>query len=386
VLRLTCGVYQVPPCLTYIFLILFFPPDDYLASNPTHNLGSLLLWAFRRAMLLFSQIFKQGRISLLFTLIIIGIAYSFTDGSCLKMRTHLGWSMVHAFCQISSAVLCLLFVEFMAELVVSEGLVATTRNVDDSNETQMCGTGLANTIFDEWDTHFSHTLQDFQLLNITNTTSESPDLIQSCRFDEQMYEWVSSTFSWLYHEAPFLKSTLSIFDLPSTIGSMHVEMCNVLCSDGTDCLYSNDFSKYQQLGRATILKYLCSMALYYVIFAVPLAGNVCGSWLHISLNYLRCQYDEGFSSLRMEHWKNFLRLHIDEEGDLEIFAVGLHRVPKRWKRDPDWDGGDDTATSKMPSWKWENPNKWIPWRHRKKFTPQMIDYTKILRKPKAKEG
>jgi len=192
-----------------------------------------------------------------------------------------------------------------------------------------------------------------------------------------MYEWVSSTFSWLYHEAPFLKSTLSIFDLPSTIGTMHVEMCNVLCSDGTDCLYSNDFLRYRQLGRGTILKYLCSMALYYVIFAVPLAGNVCGSWLHISLNYLRCQYDEGFSSLRMEHWKNFLRLHIDEEGDLEIFAVGLHRVPKRWRKDPDWNGADDTTTSKVPSWKMKNPSKWTPWRSRKKFTPQMIDYTKI---------
>jgi hypothetical protein len=25
------------------------------------------------------------------------------------------------------------------------------------------------------------------------------------------------------------------------------------------------------------------------------------------LNYLNCQYDAGFSSLRMEHWKNFVR-------------------------------------------------------------------------------
>jgi hypothetical protein len=25
------------------------------------------------------------------------------------------------------------------------------------------------------------------------------------------------------------------------------------------------------------------------------------------LNFLNCQFDAGFSSLRMEHWKNFLR-------------------------------------------------------------------------------
>ena len=151
--------------------------DDYLASNPTHHLGSVLLWVFRRVLLLFAQIFSQGRVSLLFTVILMGIAYTFTDSSNLKWRTHLAWSMLHALCQISSALICILFVEFMAEFVVSEGLVATAGNNDGVTTTQSCGTGLANTIYDEYTIHFSHTLEDFQLLNTTNSTDRPPDRV-----------------------------------------------------------------------------------------------------------------------------------------------------------------------------------------------------------------
>ena len=124
--------------------------------------------------------------------------------------------MAHALAHISSALACLLFVECMAEFVVSEGLVVT-QNVAGVTNTQSCGTGLATTIFDEYTTHFSHTLEDFQLLNATNSTSP-PDLLPSCRFDENMFEMAMRTLRWLYNEAPFLKTTLTVFDLPGVIG------------------------------------------------------------------------------------------------------------------------------------------------------------------------
>eukprot|EP00571_Detonula_confervacea_P006288 CAMPEP_0172319744 /NCGR_PEP_ID=MMETSP1058-20130122/38599_1 /TAXON_ID=83371 /ORGANISM="Detonula confervacea, Strain CCMP 353" /LENGTH=1060 /DNA_ID=CAMNT_0013034863 /DNA_START=643 /DNA_END=3825 /DNA_ORIENTATION=+ len=359
--------------------------DDYLRSNPTHHLGYLLLWVFRRVLLLFVQILATGRMSLLFTLIIMGIAYTFTDSSNFKWKTaHISWSMVHALAHISTSLICLLFVECMVEYVVSEGLVVT-QNVGRDSNSQSCGTGLATSIYDEYTLHFSHTLEDFQLLNATNST-DPPDLLPSCRFDESLYEMVSSTFRWLYHEAPFLKTTLAVFDLPGVIGSTHVEMCDILCAGGAaesepECTYANDFLKYQQLDRVTILKYLAAISLYFVIFAVPVAGTVFGTWIAITLNFLNCQYDEGFSSLRMEHWKNFLRMHIDENGDLEIFAIGLHRVPKKWRKDEMWQGDVISAgdVSTKPSWMWKNPSKWIPWRSRKKFEAQMIDYSKIKR-------
>mmetsp|Transcript_16000 Transcript_16000/g.29015 ORF Transcript_16000/g.29015 Transcript_16000/m.29015 type:complete len:405 (-) Transcript_16000:279-1493(-) len=355
--------------------------DDYLEFNPTHNLGYLLVWVSRRVLLLFAQIFVSGRMSLLFTLIIIAIAYTFTDSSNLKWRTHIGWSLAHAFAHISTALTCILFLECMAEFVVNEGLVVT-QNVGRAANTRSYGTGLATSIYDEYTIHFSHTLEDFQLLNTTNSTfRDPPDLFPSCRFDESLYEMVSGTFSWLYHEAPFLKTTLAVFDLPGIIGSTHVDMCDVLCSGGAECTYSNDFSRYQQLDRITILKYLAAISLYFVIFAVPVAGHIFGSWLAITLNFFKCQYDEGFSSLRIQHWKNFLRMHINENGDLEIFAIGLHRVPKKWRKDPAWEG--DTIGSEevltRPSWMWKTPSKWIPWRKRKKFAPQIIDYSEIKR-------
>lgn len=150
-------------------------------------------------------------------------------------------------------------------------------------------------------------------------------------------------------------------------------MCAVLCADGAYCLYKNDHMLYHQLDRYTILKYGISIGLYYIVFVVPLAGSLFGTWLALSLNWLKCQYDAGFSSLRMEHWKNFLRLHIDDKGDLEIFAICSHRVPKKWRRDPK----SRPSTAAQPSWKWRHPSKWIPHRESQKFKPRLIDYTKI---------
>lgn len=279
--------------------------DDYMDYNPDHNFGYLLVWLLKRVLSLFTQILATGRSSLFFVFVIIGITYIFNDSKRLKLRTHLGWSLFHAMSHISSALTCLIFVECMAEFVMSEGFV-DAQNAGGAANTQSCGTGLATSLFDEYTTHFSHTLEDFNLLNATNSTSP-PDLPPPRRLDEAFYEYFSSFFLWLYQEAPFLKTTLAIFDLPGIIGSTHAEMCDVLCSGVGDCTYANDFLRYQQLHRATILKYMGAMSLYYVIFAVPIAGNIFGTWLAVSLNYFQSNYDEGFSSLRMEHWKNFLR-------------------------------------------------------------------------------
>merc|ERR1712110_430800 len=46
--------------------------------------------------------------------------------------------------------------------------------------------------------------------------------------------------------------------------------------------------------------------------------------------------DEAFSSLRIEDYKNFLRLHIDKTGTLTMYAVGIDKVPKDWKEDDDF--------------------------------------------------
>jgi hypothetical protein len=68
-----------------------------------------------------------------------------------------------------------------------------------------------------------------------------------------------------------------------------------------------------------------------------IGGAVVGSllmgiYLALSLNVFHRHWNEAFSALKIPHWKNFLRLRIDEQGDLTIFAVGLERVPQKWAK------------------------------------------------------
>lgn len=78
---------------------------DYLKYNPTHHPGYLLAWVSSRVLILFTQIFISGRLSLLFTILVIMLVYGFTDWSNLKLSTHFGWSLFHALV-ISSPHLC----------------------------------------------------------------------------------------------------------------------------------------------------------------------------------------------------------------------------------------------------------------------------------------
>ncbi len=63
-------------------------------------------------------------------------------------------------------------------------------------------------------------------------------------------------------------------------------------------------------------------------FVAPL---LMGVYLLISLNRFGRHSNEAFSSLRIEDWKHFLRLHIDGQGDLTLYPVGVRRVPRQWK-------------------------------------------------------
>ena len=79
-------------------------------------------------------------------------------------------------------------------------------------------------------------------------------------------------------------------------------------------------------------------------------------------------------------------MHIDDKGELEIFAIGLNRVPKKWRKDPSWAGEDHHVATvlRTPSWMWKTPSKWIPWRDSEKFSPQIIDNFKIARTSEGK--
>lgn len=77
-----------------------------------------------------------------------------------------------------------------------------------------------------------------------------------------------------------------------------------------------------------------------------------GLYLLISLNVFGRHSNEAFSALRIEDYKNFLRLHIAKDGSLTLFPIGIERVPRRWKAtgstspyDPQLEPDDPSATA-----------------------------------------
>jgi hypothetical protein len=59
-----------------------------------------------------------------------------------------------------------------------------------------------------------------------------------------------------------------------------------------------------------------------------LASTVMGSYLLLSLNVFGKHSNEAFSSLRIENFKNFLRMRIAGDGTLTVFPIGLTEVPR----------------------------------------------------------
>ncbi len=69
--------------------------------------------------------------------------------------------------------------------------------------------------------------------------------------------------------------------------------------------------------------------------ALLIGGYVCGGvimglYLLISLNVFARHNTEAFSSLRIEDFRSWLRLHVARDGALHIYPVGIERVARRW--------------------------------------------------------
>jgi hypothetical protein len=72
-----------------------------------------------------------------------------------------------------------------------------------------------------------------------------------------------------------------------------------------------------------------------VLIVSGLGGYVVGSfimgiYLYISLRVFGRHSNEAFSALKIEDFKNFLRLHIDKKGGLTIYPMKIETVPKNW--------------------------------------------------------
>ena len=372
--------------------------NNYLKRAHDQGPFKLLFWLLETTGALFCQIFLSGRVSLFVTLAVSWALFALTDTKPKpKVRILLG--LGHASAHIAVSLFCLILIQCLVEWLVADGIVTVASSSASKTATvaidRIHGEGttdLASCLYDEFNDHWSQVLVNFtgnltqsQSKTMMNSTSDlfamaGLDQVNAVRrIQSYAYKAGKSTLNWLLNMS-LLSSTLYIFDLPGLIASKHYMMCEILCAGGAECMISSDPTKFLLIDRMTLTVYLMGAFLYFAVMAVPIAGYVFGTWLALMLNVFKTQYNEGFSSLRIPHWKNFLKIHIDDNGELEVYAIGLHRVPQRWMRDPEW-CGEKSSLAGTPSWSVDKPSKWIPTHgESKKFTPQVIDYVRIQKR------
>lgn len=112
-------------------------------------------------------------------------------------------------------------------------------------------------------------------------------------------------------------------------------------------------------------------AALILLLGFVVGSLIMGVYLLLSMNLFGRHGNEAFSSLSVEDWKNFLRLHINENGDLTIYPVGLKRVPRKWKRRT---GESVEAASEMLP---DDPNA---------TDPELIECPIVLQKAPSKTG
>jgi len=84
-----------------------------------------------------------------------------------------------------------------------------------------------------------------------------------------------------------------------------------------------DFGSIAQLTYANFLIFATGWIVGPVIM---------GIYFFVSLNIFGRHHNEAFSALKIADYKNFLRLKIEENGDLVVFPIGVKKVIKSWKK------------------------------------------------------
>jgi hypothetical protein len=75
---------------------------------------------------------------------------------------------------------------------------------------------------------------------------------------------------------------------------------------------------------------LMTGAMTFVVSSF-LGAWLVGLYLFVSLQVFGRHDQHGFSSLRVQDFKGWLRMRIDAAGRLTLYAVGIDRVPRQWK-------------------------------------------------------
>ena len=63
----------------------------------------------------------------------------------------------------------------------------------------------------------------------------------------------------------------------------------------------------------------------------PVGSFLLGVYLFVSIRLFGRHGNEAFSSLRVQDYKEWLRLRIGADGALTVYAIAIDRVPRRWR-------------------------------------------------------
>jgi uncharacterized membrane protein YgcG len=114
------------------------------------------------------------------------------------------------------------------------------------------------------------------------------------------------------------------------------------------------------LSRLQLTAYYAGMLAYYWLLAIPAMGFVFGLYLYVCVCWFHVHYDEAFSALRIANFKGLTRLHITKDGDLEIFSLGIERVPTAWREDERWYSAKGGGGGRVASHAAAYPSRWVP--------------------------
>lgn len=90
--------------------------------------------------------------------------------------------------------------------------------------------------------------------------------------------------------------------------------------------------------------------LITVVAGAAVGSFLLGVYLFVSIRVLGRHSNEAFSSLKIQDFKQWLRLRIDAAGTLTVYAIAIDRVPRRWRavqRDglPTFEADDSRASA-----------------------------------------
>jgi hypothetical protein len=84
------------------------------------------------------------------------------------------------------------------------------------------------------------------------------------------------------------------------------------------------------LHYGSIVQLLSSGVITFLLGG-PVGAFILGAYLFVSIRIFGRHSTEAFSSLRIQDFKQWLRLRIDAAGNLSIYSIAIERVPRHWR-------------------------------------------------------